>query len=43
MIAGADYLMLQYGLKNELNIKSIFTLKMPENFTMTFTLFHNFM
>lgn len=37
MIAGADYLMLQYCLKNKLNIKSIFTLKMPENFTLTFT------
>ena len=37
MIAGADYLMYQYCLRNGLNIKSIFTLKMPENFTTTFT------
>lgn len=37
MVAGADYLMLKYCKKYSLNIKGIFTLKMPENFTTTFT------
>lgn len=37
MVGGADYLMLSYCKKLGVNIKSIFTMKMPENFTLTFT------
>ena len=37
MIGGADYYLYTYALQNGLNVKSIFTLKMPENFTLTFT------
>lgn len=37
MVGGADYLAYTYCNKNELNIKAIYTLKMPENFTLTFS------
>lgn len=37
MIGGADYLLLCYCQKIGLNIKSIYTMKMPECFTLTFT------
>lgn len=37
MVSGADYLVYQYAKEYELNIKSIYVLKMPENFTTTFT------
>ncbi len=37
MIGGANYLIYQYCLENGLNIKSVYTIKMPENFTITFT------
>lgn len=37
MTGGADYLMYQYALKYGLNIKAVCTVKMPENFTTTFT------
>lgn len=37
MVAGADYLMREYCEKNGLNLKGIFVIKMPENFTTTFT------
>ena len=37
MVGGADYYLYSYALKNGLNIKSVFTLKMPENFTLDFT------
>ncbi len=37
MIGGADYFAYQYALKLGLNIKSVYVIKMPENFTLTFT------
>lgn len=37
MIGGADYLLYQYATKLGLNIKSVYTIKMPENFTLTFS------
>ena len=37
MVSGADYLVYQYAKEYELNIKAIYVLKMPENFTATFT------
>lgn len=37
MVGGANYLMYQYCVKNGLNIKAIYVMKMPENFTTTFT------
>jgi len=37
MVAGADYLFYKYAIENGLNIKSVQTLKMPENFTLTFS------
>ena len=37
MIGGADYYIYSYALRNGLNIKSVYTVKMPENFTVTFT------
>ena len=37
MKAGADYLCLKYAKENGLNIKAVYTLKMPENFTLTFS------
>ena len=37
MVGGADRLIYLYALKNGLNVKSVYTLKMPENFTLTFT------
>lgn len=37
MVGGADYYLYQYATKNNLNIKSVFTVKMPENYTTTFT------
>ena len=38
MIGGADYYAYCYALQNGLNIKSVYTIKMPENFTLTFTM-----
>lgn len=37
MIGGADFLFLQYAQKLGLNLKSLHTIKMPENFTLSFT------
>ena len=37
MVSGADYLIYQYAKDQGLNIKGVYTLKMPENFTTTFT------
>lgn len=34
MVGHADRLFYEYALKNGLNIKSVYTLKMPENFTL---------
>lgn len=31
---GADRLFYEYALKHSLNIKSVYTIKMPENFTL---------
>lgn len=38
MVGGADYFVFRYALQNGLNVKSVCTLKMPENFTLTFTM-----
>ena len=38
MIGGADYYVYNYALQNSLDIKSVYTIKMPENFTLTFTM-----
>ncbi len=37
MVAGADYFIYQYAKEHGLNIKAVYTLQMPENFTTTFT------
>lgn len=37
MTGGADYFMLKYCQELGLNIKSVYVMKMPENFTVTFT------
>lgn len=37
MVGGADYLLLKYGQRLGLNIKAVYTMKMPENFTLTFS------
>ncbi len=37
MVGGADFLLYSYATKLGLNIKSVFVIKMPENFTLTFT------
>ncbi len=37
MVAGADYFIYRYAVEYGLNIKAVYTLKMPENFTTTFT------
>ena len=37
MVGGADYYIYSYALQNGLNIKSVYTIKMPENFTLSFT------
>lgn len=37
MVGGADYLMRCYCEKLALNLKSVFVIQMPENFTTTFT------
>ena len=37
MIGRADVLFYKYAIKNQLNIKSINTIKMPENYTLIFT------
>ncbi len=37
MVGGADYYLYKYATEHELNIKAVYTLKMPENFTLTFT------
>ena len=38
MTGGADYYIYEYALKNGLNIKSVFTIKMPENYTLTLSM-----
>ncbi len=37
MKGGADYLFYECASKHGLNIKAVYTMKMPENFTLTFT------
>lgn len=37
MVGGADYLFYDYAKRNGLNIKSVHTIKMPENYTLSFT------
>jgi len=37
MVSGADYFIYQYAGEYGLNIKAVYVLKMPENFTITFT------
>ena len=37
MIGGADYLLLKYAKEAGLNIKAIYTMKMPENYTLNFS------
>ncbi len=37
MISGADYFTYCYCKENSLNIRAVHTIKMPENFTLTFT------
>lgn len=37
MVGGADYLLYQYAKEHGLTIKAVYTLRMPENFTTTFT------
>lgn len=38
MVGGADYYVYRYALQNCLNIKGVYTIKMPENYTLTFTM-----
>ena len=38
MVGGADYYVYNYALQNGLSIKSVSTIKMPENFTLSFTM-----
>lgn len=37
IVGGADYFIYQYAKQHRLNIKAVYILKMPENFTLTFT------
>lgn len=37
MVSGADYFIYRYAKDQGLNIKAVFTVKMPENFTIEFT------
>lgn len=37
MLCGANYLMLRRCAENGLNIKAVYAMKMPENFTLTFS------
>lgn len=37
MVGGADYFTYRYASEQGLNIKAVYVLKMPENFTLTFT------
>ncbi|MCH5156873.1 MAG: EFR1 family ferrodoxin [Clostridiales bacterium] len=37
MVGGADYYVYSYALQHGLNIKSVYALKMPENYTLDFT------
>lgn len=37
MAGGADYLVYSYAMSYGLNIKRVYKMKMPENFTLTFT------
>ncbi len=37
MVGGADYFVYAYSRQKGLNVKGIFALKMPENYTLTFT------
>lgn len=37
MVCGADYFIYQYAKEQGLNVKAVYVLKMPENFTITFT------
>lgn len=38
MVGGADYYVYNYAVQNGINVKGIYTIKMPENFTLTFTM-----
>ena len=37
MVAGADYLLYEYCTKNKLNLRSVYVVQMPENFTLSFS------
>ncbi len=37
MVGGADYFAYEFARQKGLNVKGVFTLKMPENYTLTFT------
>lgn len=37
MVGGADYFIYEYAKGHGLNVKAVCTVKMPENFTLTFT------
>lgn len=37
MTGGADYFMYSYCVRSGLNIRAVYAIKMPENFTLTFT------
>ncbi len=37
MVGGADYYIYEYAMEHKLNIKAVYAIKMPENFTLTFT------
>lgn len=37
MVGGADYFICEYAKEHGLNVKAVYTVKMPENFTLTFT------
>ena len=37
MLAGADRLVYEYACENGLNVKGVYTVKMAENFTLTFS------
>ena len=37
MVGGADYFLYEYANEHGLNVKAVYTVKMPENFTLTFT------
>ena len=37
MVGGADCFIYEYAKEHGLNVKAVYTVKMPENFTLTFT------